>query len=539
MTESRIALLATVIVGVGIRAIVTAQGWFYWDDLILMARVQETGLPRLLLEPHDGHLMPGAWLVFSLLPKLNWPVALAVLVFGQLVTAFAVAYAALRICPNHAWWVTALYLLTPLTLPVTTWLSAAVNSLPLHAAAAVWLAHGWLYLHRRRGGDLVVVAAAVLAGCLFSERALLLAPVSLLLLWVWTRSRHIVRLTPAFLLPVVGWSVVYALVVGVPASPVGGPGFAAMLSHGYVRGFLPTLAGGPWSWERWHPGPPFADPHPAAVLAGAVVAAGLLGWALTKRAGGAMVIVLVYPVLPIAALALARSGPDSAPEIAQTLRHFAEVSVLLALTLGVMAGGGRRKVIPLVVVTLSALLSTATFSQSWAPQPARGYFTALQADLARRGAPILDQPVALEVLLPVAHPYNLASALLPPGQVQPWTGEPTLIDASGHLIPAELAPSRWTGWEPGCAQQGSVLDVPLDGPLVDRDWVVRLNVLSAGASVISVAIGEGDPVAVEVGSGLSEVFVQAGGGGERLRVATAGETVCLGRSAVGLLTASQ
>ena len=539
MTRSRVALLAVLIVGVTLRALVAAQGWLYGDDLTLGAQARAEGLGNLLLQPHDGHLMPGAWVVLRLLPPLNWSVALTVLIAGQVLAALAVAYAAVRTAPGNAWWVTALYLLTPLTLPVTTWLSAAVNSLPLHVAAALWLAHGWLYLRRRRTTDLVVVAVAILLACLFSERALLLAPTSLLLLWAWSGNRNPGRLVPAFLVPTAVWATVYVIAAGIPDSNPAGAGPLDLFTHGYVRGFLPTLIGAPWTWERWHPGPPFADPATVTMIAGALAAAALLIWSVRRRGLAAMVVVFAYPVLALAALAWGRSAPDTAPEIAQTLRHFAEVSVLLVLTLGVLAGEGRRHAVVAAVVAVSSLVSTATYAQSWSEQPAREYFTTLRAELEQRREPILDQPVALEVLLPVTYPYNQLSALLPEGQVTGATQEPTLVDASGHLIAAELAPARATAWEPGCVEPGSELLVPLDGPLFERDWVVRLNVLAAGATGVAVGLGEGQPTPAQVPSGLSEVFVRVSGGGDTLRVSARDQTVCLGQNVVGQLAVTQ
>lgn len=543
MSTSRLALLAVIVVGAFLRAVVAAQGWFYGDDLTLGAQARAEGLGTLLFQPHDGHLMPGAWVILWLLPPLNWPVTLAALIVLQAVAAVAVAYAAVRTAPGNAWWVTALYLLTPLTLAVTTWPAAAVNSLPLHAAAAIWLAHGWLYLQRRRRSDLVIVVVAILVACLFSERAILLAMVSLYLLWVWPYPRqnrlNLVRMMPFFLLPPALWALVYAFVAGVPDKEIDLSASAALFGHGYLRGFLPTLVGAPWTWQRWHPGPPFADPTAAAVIAGVLAAVALLVWAARRRGLAAMVVVFVYPVLALGALILGRSGPDTAPEIAQTLRHFAEVSVLLVLTLGVLAGPGRRKAIIVALVAVSSLVSTVTYAQSWSQQPAREYFTTLQAELEQRREPILDQPVALEVLLPVAYPYNQLSSLLPEGQVTGATQEPTLVDGSGHLIAAELAPARATAWEPGCVEPGSELLVPLDGPLFERDWVVRLNVLAAGATGVTVGLGEGQPTSAQVPSGLSEVFVRVSGGGDTLRVSARDQTVCLGQNVVGQLAVTQ
>lgn len=550
-----LALVTVLVAGLVLRAWVVSRGWFYWDDLILLAQARESGLGDLLLRPHDGHLMPGSWLMIWLFAAavegLNWPAAVAALVVGQTAAAGAVAYAAWRIRPQHAWWVTAIYLLIPLALPTSTWLAAAVNSLPLHTAAAVWLAHGWLHLTRGRTSDAVAAAAAVAAAGLFSERVVLLAPATLLLLLVWAPgARHRVTLAAGLLAPSVAWAGVYLAAVGDPRLPGGDPGSAGQLiAHGYLRAFLPTLAGGPWSWDRWHPGPPFAAPSAPAVLAGLLACAGLLWWA-GRQCGGrgilAAGIVLAYPLLPFLALAVARSGGDTAAEITQTLRHFAEVSVPLALTCGVLAGrpGGRPGGLPrgrylvalalLVVLTVSSLVSTAAYARSWSQQPAREYFTTLSAGLAQREQPILDQAVPLEVLLPVAHPYNRLSALLGEPRISQVTSDPALADRHGNLVPAELFPLRATGSEPGCAE--GELAVPLDGPLLERDWVLRLNYLAENPGEASVSL-DGESVGFPVEQGLNQVHVSLHGGGDALLVAADG--LCLGRSEVGLLAPSR
>lgn len=520
---------ALVLLGVAVRVVVAAQGWFYWDDLILLAQARETPLGELLLRPHDGHLMPGSWLLIwlfaTLVDGLNWPAALTALAAGQLTAAGAVAYAAWRICPRQAWWVTGLYVLAPVTLPVTTWLAAAVNSLPLHAACAVWLAHGWLYLRRGRPADAVIAAVAVLAAGFFSERVIFLAPFTVLLLLAWGPATRWLRLTAALVVPAAGWAIAYLATVGDPRVSEGG---GELFVQGYLRAFLPTLVGGPWDWERWHPGPPFATPPGAAIVLGVLAAVALLGWSIWRR-HAAPLLVLAYPLLPFLALAVARSGPDTAAEITQTLRHFAEVAVLMALTAGVLAAQNPRppRWTPVlgVVLAASSLFSTVTYAQAWAEQPAREYFAALRASFDGREEPILDQAVPLEVLLPVAHPYNRLSALLGPPQISDSTTAPALVDGSGGLVDAELYPMRATGAECGPGT------FALDGPLMERDWVLRLNYFAEDDGEIAVAL-DGEAVTVPVEAGLHQVHVALTGGGQELRVD--GE-VCLGRSEVGVL----
>ena len=62
VASTAIALIAVQLV---IRAVLAFGGYFYWDDLILVGRAgtQDLLSPAYLFDDHDGHVMPGAFLV--------------------------------------------------------------------------------------------------------------------------------------------------------------------------------------------------------------------------------------------------------------------------------------------------------------------------------------------------------------------------------------------------------------------------------------------------------------------------------------------
>lgn len=641
--RTTVAWLAVVAVaGVVLRTAVAARGWFYWDDLTLFAQATDAGggLAGLLATPHDGHLMPGAWLVEYALAHsagLSWPVAVGTLTMLQLCAAAAVAWLCAELCPGRRAAVPlAAYLLTPLTLTSTTWLANAVNVLPLHAALAAALALSVRTLKRaahsspgprpsartnRHAGPptrarsgaadrareettatrlrtttslgpmlrpvlmpALGVAAIVLAGCLFSERAMAAAVVvpGFLVCYLacqrgrtpaqpsrspsprsaapealdapaplhHTRRKHsltaVVALSAGAGVASAIWAVVYALAVGDPRGWGTGPSASELTWHGWVHGLLPTLAGGPWAWPRWQPGPPFADAGLAGVVAGGVVLVAVLVW--SGRRALAWVPGLVYPVLPLLALGVARGGPDTALEITLTLRHFSEAAVLLAAGLAVtLAGRGaprwRRAAGVLgVVLAVSAGVSTLAYARSWAQQPTREYVTTLRGELAGHDGPVLDQGLPADVLLPVVHPYNRLSAIAPglggDEVVADWTREPTLVDADGRLVPAGLVTMRATvpGDEPGCGVRVTGSEaLALDGPLMDAEWVVEFNYFADRDGEFALRL-DGREVAVPARAGLNQVWVQLEGGGERLEVsARDGLELCVGRSPVGRL----
>src|SRR3569833_1558761 len=74
-----VARTAAVLIAVqlAIRAVLAFGGYFYWDDLILVGRAGTQPLlsPGYLFDDHDGHVMPGAFLVAGAstrLAPLNW-----------------------------------------------------------------------------------------------------------------------------------------------------------------------------------------------------------------------------------------------------------------------------------------------------------------------------------------------------------------------------------------------------------------------------------------------------------------------------------
>ena len=134
------ALIAVQLV---IRAVLAFGGYFYWDDLILIGRAGTQGLlsPGYLFDDHDGHVMPGAFLVaggITRLAPLNWIGPAISLVVLQLLASLAL----LRALHVILGWRPVLLvpltfaLFTPLAVPGFAWWAAALNSLPMLAALA-------------------------------------------------------------------------------------------------------------------------------------------------------------------------------------------------------------------------------------------------------------------------------------------------------------------------------------------------------------------------------------------------------------------
>ncbi|MDV8002273.1 hypothetical protein [Rhodococcus sp. IEGM 1408] len=616
-SRALVGLCALVVVAAtALRTWVAGAGWFYWDDLLLHGHAAAHRLPgaELLLSDHDGHLMPGGmalvWLAAHTAP-LDFRLPLLQIAALHLLAGAALARMLWVLLRGRPVLLVPLVLALaiPLGLPAATWWSAAVNALPLTAAMA-WAVASTIRLaetgHRRHAVGAVL---ATVVGLLFVEKAVLVPVVAaaVLLCWWWTvkgdhgdyknnqhgddddetaadhRARHrglalLWRSTRAMwaaqALVLAAWAAVFAVTVGraggglVPSDSDGpGPGLWALVDNTYRLSVLPTLAGGPWQWERWHPGPPMADPPAMAVAAGALVCALVLAWSLTTRrhTGPAWALAALYPLASVLMVAVGRLGPDTAAEIVRTLRYHADSVVVLAAVLGLALAAPRRQgrralaaarwerwaVAGLVVVVVSSSsYSLLTYRGVWAEQPSRDYLLPLVEALREResspsGEPMLETEVPPEVLLPVTAPANRLGAVLAgvPGlpPIGAWTGEPVVVDASGGLRPADVVPGRTIpqGPEADCGHRVSAdgARIGLDGPLLYRDWVLRLNLLVDADGTVAVRLDEGEEATVPVTAGLGTVFVRVEGGGTGVTLTPSGGTadLCVGSGPVGVL----
>lgn len=561
-----------------VRGIVAFSGDFYWDDLILVSRSGQYSVPSgaFLFYDHDGHFMPAAflaaWIATTLAP-LNWVVPAIMLVVLQAGASLAVLRVLRLLMGTRAVLLLPLtfYLFSPLTLPSFAWWAAGLNSLPMQIGLA-WVAGDAIRLCRtgrpRFAVSGVVVAALSLA---FFEKSVLVPFVAFAVVALMNRVDGIDRpvrtaLTKgrALWIPLVAvvacWAASYLVFTESRFVLPSATQTVGLFHHGTSLGLVPTLLGGPWGWDRWPPSPPWATPPTVLVVLGWLAVAAALAWSLRyrRRTGWVWLAMVAYVVASEAAMVLTRSGPDTAYELAQTLRYVADSGVVLAIGWALIVRAPRRDdVRPLptvppaavagvvVLFVASSLWSTVTFVERWRDNPTVAYLAhAKQSLAANPDTPLLDQPVSIWVLLPVAYPHNTASHLFAPLRDRPEFGRHTdylqLLDDSGRLIPAAVTPTRSLGQgpEPGCGYRvgpgGAAL--PLDGPLIDWEWTAQLNYFATADGVVEVGLDRSDDtVTVPVESGLNQVFVRLYGAGEALRITpeTPGLELCVGAGPVG------
>ncbi|MGV0626077.1 hypothetical protein [Mycolicibacter minnesotensis] len=579
------AALGSIGAALAVRAVLAFGGYFYWDDLILIGRAGSHPLlsPSYLFTDHDGHVMPGAFLVAGALTKL-WPLQWAAPAVSLVVLQLLASGALLRVLWVILGWRPVLLvpltfaLWTPLGLPAFAWWAAALNALPLCAALA-WVCADAILLARTGNQRYALTAAlAFLGGLMFFEKAAVIPfmafTVTALLRYVsGTAPRDSITETwragaplwTAMLTITGGWIAVYLAVVNQRRWSFDLAMTGDLLWRSISHGIVPTLAGGPWRWARWAPASPWALPGPVVMTLGALVLAGLLAVSLARkhRLVPVWVAAVGYAVACQVPIYLMRSSAFTALELAQTLRYLADLVVVLAIlgAVGLCApnrdsarwlddSAGRRVAVAGLgtAFTLSSLYSTATFLACWRDDPARSYLRNAQQALAtaraQSDAPLLDQEVDPLILQRVVYPENLASHMFALIRDRPEFASTTtqlrMLTSTGTLADAQVTwvRSLVPGPVPRCGylvQPDRPVTLELDGPLLPADWTAELNYLANSDGSMTLALSEGPDVRVRVRPGLNRVFVRLPGAGHSVtaRADTAALSVCVAAGPIG------
>ena len=586
MSERRVPMIAAALIAVAmlVRAVLAFGGYFYWDDLILVGRAgtQQLFSWGYLFDDHDGHVMPGGFLVGGLITRaapLVWLWPALSLVLLQLLAWLAL----LRTLHVILGWRPVLLLpltfalFTPLALPGFAWWAAGLNSLPMLAALA-WVCGDAILLVRTGNQRYAATGVLVfLGGLLFFEKAAVIPFVAFTLVvllgyvagephWLATAWQRGVRLWVPALAVLTGWIALYLVVVDQQRWSWDLAMTWDLLQRSFTHGIVPGLVGGPWEWQRWAPASPWAVPPVAVMALGwvALAAAVAVSLARKRRLWPVWLVALGYAVACQIPIYLMRSSRFTALELAQTLRYLPDLVFVLALLCAVGfcapnrvsprldATPTRTVVVATLCTTLvvSSLYSASTFWTSWRDNPTKPYLQTVQASLATARAdsatPLLDQEVDPLILQRVAWPENLASHMFALLTDRPEFSSATtnlrMLDMTGRLLGAKVTWVRTVapGPTPNCgylAQPDAPVRMPLDGPLLPAEWTTELNYLANSEGSMTLALNEGPVTKVPVRPGLNRVYVRLAGAGDAITVQaqTTALSVCLASGPVGYL----
>lgn len=577
------AAVALILLQLAVRGVLAFSGYFYWDDLILIARAGTHGLlsPAYLFDDHDGHVMPAAFLVAGAIAKVapfQWLGPAISLIVLQLVASLALLRALYVIL---GWRPVLLIPLTfalfsPLGLPSFAWWAAALNALPMVAAMA-WVCADAILLVRTGDRRYAIGGTAVfVGGLLFFEKAAVIPFVAFALTallayvggdrsavkTVWHRGR---RLWIASAALTAAWVGLYLLVVDQRRWTLDLPMTGDLLVRSVTHGIVPALIGGPWRWERWAPSSPWALPQWPVMVVGWLVLLAVIAVTVARKeharllwfAAAGYVITCQVPIY------LMRSSRFTAIELAQTLRYLPDLAVVLALlaAIGLCApnrpastrwDASRVRTGAVLVTALLFLVScgysTATFVKSWHTNPTRAYVANVLASLATANAattaPLLDQEVDPLILQRFAWPDNLFSHVFALVRDRPEFATSTTdlrtFDRKGHLVDAQVTWVRHTlaGPKPQCGylvQPDAPVRMPLDGPMLPTEWTAEINYLANSDGSMTFALSDGDATRVPVHPGLNRVFVRLSGAGDAILASanTSALSVCLASGPVG------
>lgn len=559
-------------------------GYFYWDDLILVGRAgtQDLWSPGYLFDDHDGHVMPGGFLLGGLLTRLAplvWAAPAVSLVVLQLLASLAL----LRTLHLILGWRPVLLLpltfalFTPMGVPAFAWWAAGLNALPMLAAMA-WVCGDAIMLVRTGARRYAVTGTAVfVGGLLFFEKAAVIPFVAFAVValigyvgrqrnWLQSAWRAGARLWTPMLVVTAAWIALYVVVVDQQRWSLDLAMTWDLLARSFTHGIVPGLAGGPWDWQRWAPASPWGVPPTTVMVLGWLTVAMVVALAVARkqRIGLVLATALGYAVACQIPIYLMRSSRFTALELAQTLRYLPDLVVVLALLAAVgltapnrastVLDSSRRRTLVVATVALaflaSSVYSTSTFLTSWRDNPTKSYLqnarAALATAAAESDAPMLDQEVDPLILQRVAFPENLASRMFALLDDRPEFASSTtalrMLDMNGRLLDARVTWVRTIvpGPIPQCgylAQPDQPASMPLDGPLLPADWTVELNYLANSDGSMLVSLDQGIETKVPVHPGLNRVFVRLPGAGTAITVEaqTAALSICLASGPVGFV----
>lgn len=311
-----------------VRGWVISGSYYFQDDFAHLDFARRSGLSaEYLVRDYGGHLEIGQyfviWVMSHMIDGTFAPAAFVIVVLQAV--ASVLLFALLRTLFGESPFILlpwTAYLFTPLAVGWSSWLSAALQALPLQIAMIlVLLASAKAHSTGSRGWAAVSVAAFT-GGLLMWQKAGLILPLALAvhLLVVayptpWRQRMQGLRQMAAMWLAHVGvlgvYIVLYLNVVGEGLDTVASEGFdvGPMFGETLFRMFVPGLFGGPWhSTGAESTIYPYTDTYPAIIFLLALMALVVTSFMVTgRRAAAGWILLVGYLAADLVLLRLGRA----------------------------------------------------------------------------------------------------------------------------------------------------------------------------------------------------------------------------------------
>ncbi len=558
-----VVLIATQLV---MRGWAIAGGWFYADDFEFLTEATDRPLTlEFLLLPHDSQLMPGgrltSWLIAAGGP-FNWSLAALSIITLQAVASLACLWMLVALFGERTAILVPLsfYLFASLTVTAFMWWSAAINQLPVQAAAFLAVGAHAHYLRSGRFRWAAMVTFSLVVGLLFYVKTVLIVlPLVLLTLvffvdWgcgvlggPWRTWRRSWKGWTAYAFVVGGYLLYYVRSVPQPLASQGSIDHGALIDAMFRRSLASVVLGGPWRWANSNPPVAQVDTPEWAATAAMLVLGLLLGLALSRRSSGWKALAVVVPYLGVDYLLAAFGrGAGLGTYVSLELRYLADAAPFLVVAGGLLlmqplTDQHRRRapscpasperpfsstgvrVTSLVACGLAlagAVYSTITYVGFWREYPARTFVDNAISETIAGPAVVLDATVPDLVQATTAYPDNLPSRLLVPlrGRVTAVTAatDPSLLSDQGTLVAPFINPGAAS--DPGPDGEGcgyltgpGRVTVAMAGEPQDYFWWASVSYAAGSSTEMSLTLGE-RVITVPVERGLHRFFVEGRGG---------------------------
>jgi hypothetical protein len=572
------AAVALLVVQLAFRSWAAWFGWYTTDDLGFLRQAHRADQWSYLLEPYNGHLMPGGKLVFWAIDSAGsaqwWP-AVVYLVLGQAVASAACLWMLVTLF-GRRWAILppfSLYLFLSLTLPSYMWFVAATQQLPLQIVLSLAVGSWVRYLRGDGRAWLVATLVTLAVGLFVREKAMLVLPVlAFLSLFYFTagrlgeRARGLRRQGAALaLVAILGltYLVAYADRVSGQSSSVGWR-TSVDLAGSMLGSTLSTgIVGGPWRWKA-STSNSFADPPQWAVSAAWLVVGLVVVYILLRRRRSWQALLLFAGYAGGTYLLLLRArGAMFGGSLGTDARYLSDIPIVLCLCLALAtaalpgAPGSSEPRQPELVarapgwlvtaltaaVVLGGIISSIAYVRPWHDNEARDFFTRLDEELTAQGpVDLADRVLPRSVISPYMAPNNTLSFLTPLSTGDARFPESSsslhVVDDDGRLMPAGVRASLASrpGKVPDCGWRvtDAGASVPLTGRADDDRWWMRIEYLATAPSTATVAAGE-STFEVSLRSGLHDLFLRVGSGFDAVSITGVEPdvTVCVDTIQVG------